>query len=114
MPNYRKAPSSRSIASRAYWALLIGAVLFLAVGCAANRPLSPVSAGTLAASLANERCQKTYGVRPFHPEDFEALIDEGRWRWGTLDGGKVDGYEVEISFDRNGGDKNVRVRIPEE
>jgi hypothetical protein len=114
VPNAGKSRSSRSFASGAYWAFLAGAVLFLSGGCASNRPLSPVSAGTLAASLANERCQKTYGARPFHPEDFEAVMDNGRWRWGTPDGGKVDGYEVEISFDRTGRSKNVMVRIPEE
>jgi hypothetical protein len=86
----------------------------LASGCAAVRPLSSVSAGTLAARLANERCQRIYGARPFAPEDFEAVQDGGNWHWGTATGGKVDGYEVEVSFDDRGGHRQVQVRIPPE
>jgi hypothetical protein len=93
---------------------LAAALIFLLCACASHPPLSPVSAGALAAQLANERCRKDFGKRPFHPEDFEALLDQGRWHWGTLDGGKVDGYEAEVSFDRSGGKREVRVRVPEE
>lgn len=97
---------------------LFPALLFLLTllgACAGTRhPLTPVSAGTLAARLANERCEKEFGKRPFAPEDFEALLDEGRWHWGTADGGKVDGYEVEVSFDRAGRKKKVSVTVPEE
>jgi hypothetical protein len=82
--------------------------------CAPHRPLSPVSAGTLAASLANDRCQKSFGSRPFAATDFEALLDDGRWHWGTRDGGKIDGYEVDVSFDRTGGAPDVVVKVPEE
>lgn len=95
--------------------LLAGLVLAAALaGCAPGPRLSPVSAGSLAARLANDHCQKEYGQRPFHQEDFEALLDEGRWRWGTRDGEKVDGFEVEISFDPQGRKDSVRVAIPEE
>ena len=99
----------RSIASAAAFsaALLLGA-------CASSRPLTPVSAGTLAADLANARCQSEFGARPFHPEDFEARLKDGRWQWGTPDGGKVDGYEVEVSFDADGASRQVEVRIPPE
>ena len=82
--------------------------------CAHHPPLSPVSAGAIAAQLANARCEKAYGKRPFRQDDFEALLDQGRWHWGTQDGGKVDGFEVEVSFDRDGAGKQVMVRIPEE
>jgi hypothetical protein len=84
------------------------------LACAPHRALSPVSASVLAARLANDQCQKTYGKRPFAPDDFEARLDNGRWFWGTPDGGKVDGFEAEISFDRDGGARDVKVRIPEE
>jgi hypothetical protein len=95
-------------------ALLLLLPLLLSA-CAGNRgPLTPVSAGTLAARLANERCEKKFGKRPFAPEDFEALLDQGRWHWGTADGGKVDGYEVEVTFDRTGGKRKVVVAVPEE
>ena len=95
--------------------LLLPAILFLLSACAGSRgPLTPVSAGTLAARLANERCQKEFGKRPFAPDDFEALLDQGRWHWGTADGGKVDGYEVEVTFDPSGRKRKVAVTIPEE
>jgi hypothetical protein len=96
--------------------ILLGAFLVLEAlnACAPHPPLSPVSAGTLAARLANDRCQKSFGSRPFSETDFEAMLDDGRWHWGTIDGGKVDGYEVEVSFDRTGGKKKVVVKVPEE
>ena len=99
-------------AGAALW-LCLSAFLWLSA-CAARRPLPPVSASILAASLANDRCQKEYGKRPFRPDDFESMLDQGRWHWGTPDGGKVDGFEVEVSFDHDGSDKQVMVRIPEE
>lgn len=94
--------------------LFLAALLMLAACAGTGGPLSPVSAGTLAARLANERCEKEFGKRPFAPDDFEALLDQGRWHWGTADGGKVDGYEVEVTFDRSGGKRKVAVSIPEE
>lgn len=90
------------------------AAAFLAAGCAAPRPLTPVSAGALAARLANDRCQKLYGARPFAPEDFEAVRNSDRWRWGTENGEKVDGYEVDVTFDARGGSPQVKVAIPPE
>ena len=92
---------------------ILSLCLFLCA-CAPRPTLSSVSAGARAASLANARCQKEYGKRPFEPEDFEARLDRGRWHWGTPDGGKVDGFEAEVSFDRQGGSDSVRVRIPPE
>lgn len=95
--------------------LLLPALLLLLSACAGTRePLTPVSAGTLAARLANDQCHKKHGERPFAPEDFEALLDQGRWHWGTADGGKVDGYEVEVTFDRAGRKRKVAVTVPEE
>jgi hypothetical protein len=100
----------------AYLQILLGLCLMLGVlsACASRSALTPVSAGTLAASLANDRCQKSFGNRPFSAYDFEALLDDGRWHWGTTDGGKVDGYEVDVSFDRTGRKKKVVVKVPEE
>ena len=90
-------------------------VVLLVSACAASRTsLTPVSAGTLAARLANDRCLKAYGKTPFAPDDFEAAMDNGRWHWGTPDGGKVDGFEVEVSFDPRGGARRIDVRIPPE
>ncbi|HKP94391.1 MAG TPA: hypothetical protein VJ385_01420 [Fibrobacteria bacterium] len=106
--------ASPSFPSRGLRILSVSILLLLPQACSRHPPLSPVSAGTLAADLANARCRKTYGKRPFRPDDFEAMLDGGRWHWGTPDGGKVDGFEVEVSFDRRGGEERVMVRIPEE
>ncbi len=84
--------------------------LFLAACAHHHPPLSPVSAATLAANLANERCYKEFGEKPFTSDDFDATIDQGRWEWGTENGGPVDGYEVEVSFARDGGDRRVVIR----
>ncbi len=92
----------------------VTALAFLAAGCAPARPMNAVSAGALAARLANERCQRLYGAHPFAPDDFEAVRTQGGWKWGTATAGKVDGYEVEVSFDDRGGARKVGVRIPPE
>ncbi len=91
-----------------------GLALLLLSACAAPRPLTQVSAGTLAARLANDRCRAAYGKTPFHPEDFEASLDGDRWHWGTPGGGKVDGFEVDVTFDARGRSRQVDVRIPPE
>jgi hypothetical protein len=86
----------------------------MAAGCASAHPLNSVSAGTLAARLANESCQQRYGARPFAADDFEAVREPDGWHWGTATGGKVDGYEVEVVFDEGGRHRKVDVRIPAE
>ena len=95
--------------------ILPAITVLLISACAGSRArLTPVSAGTLAARLANDRCLHAYGKTPFAPDDFEAALDNGRWHWGTPDGGKVDGFEVEVSFDPRGGAQRVDVHIPPE
>jgi hypothetical protein len=105
---------ARRLPGSAFRRLTAAALTIMLFACAHRPPLSPVSASALAAQLANDRCQKTYGLRPFREGDFDAMLDQSRWHWGTRDGGKVDGFEVEVSFDREGGGKRVWVRIPEE
>lgn len=90
------------------------AAALLVSACAAPRPLTPVSAGVLAARLANDRCQKTYGARPFAPEDFEAVLERDRWHWGSADGDRIDGYDVDVSFNARGGGARVNVSLPPE
>lgn len=98
------------------WPARLSIILALAglIACASRPALTPVSAGSLAAKMANDRCQSLYGQRPFHAEDFEASDRDGRWHWGTRDGQKVDGFEVEVSFARDGGADSIMVRIPPE
>lgn len=92
------------------------AVLFLSalglamISCASHPSLTPVSAETLAARLANERCFREFGERPFNAEDYAAELTDGRWHWGTENGGPVDGYEIEVSFAPDGGKELVVIR----
>ena len=90
------------------------AAALLASGCAAPRPLTPVSAGVLAARLAHDRCQKVYGKRPFAPEDFEAVVERDRWHWGGADKDRIDEYDVDVSFNARGGSRRVEVSLPAE
>ncbi|GEM_PF-2295202 len=92
-------------------ALALALVLSLSItACARHPPLTPVSAETLAARLANDQCYRQFGERPFKAEDYAAELTDGRWHWGTENGGPVDGYEIEVSFARDGGDKHIVIR----
>jgi hypothetical protein len=76
--------------------------------------LAPVSAGVLAARLANDRCQKLYGARPFAPEDFEAVLERDRWHWGSANAERIEGYDVDVSFNARGGSPRVEISLPPE
>jgi hypothetical protein len=89
---------------RKYLAFFFGLLL---AGCASHPPLSPVSAAELAARLANERCHGQYGRKPFTGDDFEAVLEKGRWHWGGGDKSPIDGFITEVSFDRDGSGSRV-------
>lgn len=78
--------------------------------CSYHPPLSQYSAANLAAKLANERCSREFGERPFKAEDFDATLNQGRWEWGTGNGSPVDGYEVEVSFSPEGKASQIVIR----
>lgn len=80
------------------------------LACAHHPQLTQVSAAALAAKLANERCGKDFGERPFRAEDFDATLQNGRWEWGTENGSPIDGYEVEVSFAHDGRDSRTVIR----
>ena len=97
-----------------FFALLLSASIYLAA-CASPARLTPYSAGELAARLANEKCQASYGARPFMGEDFEAVMGEdGRWEWGGEERRGVDGFSVSVSFEPDGSRKQVVVDRGEE
>lgn len=84
---------------------LLLALAFMA--CTQRPSLTQVSAATLAAELANEKCYREFGERPFKSEDFDAALHQGRWQWGTDNGGHIDGYLIEVSFDKDGGGRQI-------
>jgi hypothetical protein len=96
-----------------FLASALGGISTLPLGCAPGRPLTPYSASEKAALLANDRCQKTYGLRPFASQDFEAEFIDGRWVWGGEGSRHVDGFSVEVSFAPDGGRKRVEVHRDE-
>lgn len=89
------------------YTLVIG---FWIAACSHHPSLTPVSAETLAAQIANEKCRQEFGEQPFKPEDYAAELTDGRWHWGTENGSHVDGYEIEVSFLPDGSDKQVVIR----
>lgn len=93
--------------------LLAAAACLLLAACAPSRPLTPHSASERAALLANEECRKRYGLRPFTGDDYEAVMDGGRWTWGGEGSLPVDGFSVEVSFAADGREARVSVHRDE-
>lgn len=71
--------------------------------------ISAAQAGELAVSLANDKCERLYGSRPFLPDHFNLVMKEGRWHWGRLDPVGVHGFSAEVSFDIYGKDRKVHM-----
>ncbi|GEM_PF-5976031 len=70
----------------------------LCAGCAGGPPSSPAAAEKFAVSLANDRCEKEYGKRPFKTGHFPATRSGDRWLWGWLDAGEAQGFTAQVSF----------------
>ena len=94
-------------------AAALAAATLLPVACASPKPLTPWAASERAAALANEKCQERYGTRPFTAEDFEAIMEGGRWTWGAAGERPIDGFAVEVSFEPDGRRPAVQVHRDE-
>ena len=70
---------------------------------------SPEKAAELSSKLANEKCQKVFGISPFTPESYSARLLGSRWQWGKIGPPGIRGYSAEVGFDADGSDRNVRV-----
>lgn len=88
--------------------------LFILAACAARRDLTAFSAGEASARLANDRCQRDFGQRPFDAGDFDAVLEQGLWRWGGPEANAVDGFHAEVILGPHGEKKEVLVTGPEE
>ena len=62
-----------------------------------------------AAKLANEKCQKDFGLSPFTPESYQAEFVDSKWHWGKIDPIGINGYSAKVEFCKDGSDENVRV-----
>jgi hypothetical protein len=61
-----------------------------------------------AVSLANDRCEREFGKRPFRSGRFPAIQSGDRWLWGWLDGRET-GYTAQVSFRTNRTQPDARV-----
>jgi hypothetical protein len=53
---------------------------------------------TVAANLANNECERLYGVRPFLPSSWAPESQGYRWSWGRIDPSGPRGYSAVVSF----------------
>jgi hypothetical protein len=75
----------------------------------AHRRLSATEAAALAASLANEQCEHQYHRRPFTAERYDAVFENGLYRWGRLDPGGPAGFSAIVTFREDGSKPHVEV-----
>ena len=71
--------------------------------------MSPNQAATLAAKLANDECERLHKKRPFTPEQYAAVMEGDRYRWGRLDEGAKDGLSALVIFAADGSNPKVEV-----
>ncbi|MBN1182334.1 MAG: hypothetical protein JXB49_08620 [Bacteroidales bacterium] len=62
-----------------------------------------------AAKLANEKCQKDFGVSPFKPDLYKAELIDSKWHWGKIEPIGILGYSAKVEFNKDGTDNNVKV-----
>jgi hypothetical protein len=74
-----------------------------------RRALSTEEASTLAARLANEQCERQYRRRPFKPEQYPAILQDGVYHWGKLDVGGHAGFSASVIFYPDGSEPHVEV-----
>lgn len=71
--------------------------------------LTADEAAQLAARLANDQCEGQYHKRPFVAEQYAAMLQDSRYRWGGLDVGGRGGYSALVTFRRDGSEPYVEV-----
>jgi hypothetical protein len=62
-----------------------------------------------AAKLANEKCQKNFGISPFKPELYKAELVNSKWHWGKIEPIGIHGYSAKVEFCKDGSGENVQV-----
>ncbi len=85
--------------------------LSLLILCACASSMSQNHANEFAARLANEECFKLFGEKPFKPSDYDAMFEGGRWQWGALERGGIQGYSAVITFLKDGSQPRARVSL---
>jgi hypothetical protein len=89
---------------------LLAACLMALSACSVGRaPDSPAAAEERAVALANDRCEREFGKRPFKTGRFPATRSGERWLWGWLDAAGGQGYTAQVSFRADGSEPEARV-----
>ena len=71
--------------------------------------LTAEDASVFAAQLANEQCERQYKRRPFRPEQYPAVLQDGVYHWGKLDIGGPGGFFALVTFYRAGTEPHVEI-----
>ena len=85
-------------------AAVLAVLGFLSLQCAEGRDaqLSNEQAAVMAARLANDACFARFEKRPFEPGSYPLRYVDGRFEWGGVDPGGIDGYSAKVSFGASG------------
>jgi hypothetical protein len=89
--------------------IAIGLIVFQPQSIFGTEPLTTADAARLAATLANEECNRLYQQTPFLPEHFTPKLVEGRWVCGGLDPGGPAGFSAAVTFRQDGSTSSVHV-----
>ncbi len=89
-------------------------LLALAAGLLISQPgcshsLSSVQAAAFAAGLANDKCEHQYQKRPFRADQYQAVMHDGIYHWGSLTVGGLGGFSAIVSFRKDGGEPQVQI-----
>jgi hypothetical protein len=74
-----------------------------------NQIITEKQAAVHAAKLANEKCQKDFGISPFTPGSYEAELVDSKWHWGKIEPKGINGYSAKVEFNKDGSGENVKV-----
>ena len=74
-----------------------------------KRKLGARNAAFVAAKVANDRCEESFGNRPFTWVDFHPVQTKDRWIWGKLDLAGVHGYSTVVKMGVDGTNPDVTV-----
>jgi len=66
-------------------------------------------AAIIASRIANEKCQKDFGISPFTPESYTAELVDNKWCWGKISPAGINGCSAKVTFDKDGSNENVKV-----
>jgi hypothetical protein len=73
--------------------------------------MSAADVSNLAARLANEDCQRRFGISPFKPSSGTPSFFDGHWHWTAISSYGRGDLMADISFSEDGLSRGVRVDL---